>query len=51
MVWEQFKVIEIINDYKNYLVQNDKSENTIYAYVTDVNLYTKFIDKENMVVG
>ena len=41
-------MIEIINDYKNYLVQNDKSENTIYAYVTDVNLYTKFIDKENM---
>lgn len=41
-------MIEIINDYKNYLVQNNKSENTIYAYVTDVNLYTKFIDKENM---
>lgn len=41
-------MIEIINDYKNYLEQNNKSENTIYAYVTDVNLYTKFIDKENM---
>lgn len=41
-------MIEIINDYKNYLLQNDKSENTIYAYVTDVNLYTKYINKENM---
>lgn len=41
-------MIEIINNYKNYLLQNDKSENTVYAYVTDVNLYTKFLDKKKM---
>lgn len=41
-------MIEIINKYKNYLLQNDKSENTVYAYVTDVNLYTKFLDKKEM---
>jgi integrase/recombinase XerD len=41
-------MIEIINNYKNYLLQNDKSENTIYAYVTDVNLYTKFLEKKDM---
>ena len=33
-------MIEIINNYKDYLLQNDKSENTVYAYVTDVNLYS-----------
>ncbi|PRR80886.1 tyrosine-type recombinase/integrase [Clostridium vincentii] len=41
-------MIEIINDYKSYLLQNDKSDNTVYAYVTDVNLYTKFLDKKEM---
>lgn len=41
-------MIEIINNYKNYLLQNDKSENTIYAYVTDVNLYAKFLEKKDM---
>ncbi|MDD6795625.1 MAG: tyrosine-type recombinase/integrase [Clostridiaceae bacterium] len=41
-------MIEIINKYKNYLLQNDKSENTVYAYVTDVNLYTKFLEKKDM---
>ena len=39
---------EIINDYRDYLLQNDKSENTVYAYVTDVSLYTKFIAKKEM---
>ena len=39
---------EIVDEYKNYLMQNDKSENTVYAYVTDVNLYSKFIDKKEM---
>ena len=39
---------EIINDYRNYLMQNDKSENTVYAYVTDVSLYTKFIAKKEL---
>ena len=41
-------MIEIINNYKNYLLQNDKSENTVYAYVTDVNLYAKFLEKKDM---
>lgn len=38
-------MLEIINNYRDYLLQNDKSENTIYAYVTDVNLYAKYLDK------
>ena len=31
-------MLEIIENYKEYLFKNDKSENTVYAYVTDVNL-------------
>jgi integrase/recombinase XerD len=30
------------------LLQNDKSENTVYAYVTDVNLYSKYLEKKEM---
>lgn len=41
-------MIEIINNYKDYLLQNDKSENTVYAYVTDVNLYSKYLEKKEM---
>ena len=41
-------MIEIINNYKDYLLQNDKSENTVYAYVTDVNLYSKYLEKKKM---
>lgn len=41
-------MIEVINNYKNYLLKNDKSENTVYAYVTDVNLYSKFLEKKEM---
>lgn len=39
---------EIIYDYRNYLMQNDKSENTVYAYVTDVSLYAKFLEKKEL---
>ena len=41
-------MIEIINNYKDYLLQNDKSENIVYAYVTDVNLYSKYLEKKEM---
>ena len=41
-------MIEIINNNKDYLLQNDKSENTVYAYVTDVNLYSKYLEKKEM---
>ena len=41
-------MIEIISNYKDYLLQNDKSQNTVYAYVTDVNLYSKFLEKKKM---
>lgn len=40
-------MVEIINEYKEYLFKNNKSENTVYAYVTDVNLYFKFLKKNN----
>lgn len=41
-------MVEIINDYRDYLLQNDKSENTVYAYVTDVNLYYKYISAKDI---
>lgn len=38
---------DVIINYKEYLLQSEKSENTVYAYVTDVNLYSKFLsDRE-----
>lgn len=39
---------EIINNYKDHLLESDKSQNTVYAYVTDVNLYSKFLDKKDI---
>ena len=41
-------MVEIINDYRDFLLQNDKSENTVYAYVTDVNLYYKYTKTNDM---
>ena len=35
---------EIVNEYKEYLLNSHKSENTVYAYVTDVNLYIKYLN-------
>ena len=34
---------EIVNEYRESLLQSHKSENTVYAYVTDVNLYIKYL--------
>lgn len=39
---------EIINNYRNHLIESDKSQNTVYAYVTDVNLYSKFLEKKDI---
>lgn len=41
-------MLEIIENYKEYLLRNDKSENTVYAYVTDVNLFSKFLKNNSM---
>ena len=41
-------MLEIIESYKEYLLDNEKSENTVYAYVTDVNLFIKFLKLKNM---
>ncbi|AGF56822.1 MULTISPECIES: tyrosine-type recombinase/integrase [Clostridium] len=41
-------MINCINNYKNYLFDSGKSENTIYAYVTDVSLYLKFLTKKDL---
>ena len=41
-------MVDNINNYKNYLLNSGKSENTIYAYVTDVSLYLKFLNKKEM---
>lgn len=43
-------MLEIIESYKGYLLSNEKSENTVYAYVTDVNLYIKFLKSKDMEV-
>ena len=39
---------EIVNDYKEALLKSHKSENTVYAYVTDVNLYVKYLNSKNL---
>ncbi|MDQ0149177.1 tyrosine-type recombinase/integrase [Eubacterium multiforme] len=41
-------MLEIIESYKEYLRNNEKSENTVYAYVTDVNLFVKFLKIKNI---
>ena len=41
-------MINNINNYKNYLLESGKSENTIYAYVTDVTLYLKFLNRKKV---
>ncbi len=41
-------MLEIIESYKEYLLNNEKSENTVYAYVTDVNLFIKFLKTKDM---
>lgn len=41
-------MINSINNYKNYLLESGKSENTIYAYVTDVSLYLKFLNRKKI---
>ncbi|KIL06624.1 recombinase XerD [Clostridium botulinum] len=41
-------MVDSINNYKEYLFDSGKSENTIYAYVTDVTLYLKFLDKKGI---
>ena len=39
---------EIVNNYRETLLKSQKSENTVYAYVTDVNLYVKYLSSKNM---
>lgn len=39
---------EIVNNYRESLLISHKSENTVYAYVTDVNLYVKYLNAKNM---
>jgi integrase/recombinase XerD len=39
---------EIVNEYKESLLKSHKSENTVYAYVTDVNLYIKYLDTKDI---
>lgn len=39
---------EIVNNYKEALLKSHKSENTVYAYVTDVNLYVKYLKSKEI---
>lgn len=39
---------EIVSEYRESLLDSHKSENTVYAYVTDVNLYVKYLTTKNM---
>lgn len=41
-------MVNSINNYKDYLLGSGKSENTIYAYVTDVTLYLKFLNRKKI---
>lgn len=39
---------EIVSEYRESLLDSHKSENTVYAYVTDVNLYVKYLSAKNI---
>ena len=39
---------EIVNEYRESLLQSHKSDNTVYAYVTDVNLYIKYLNSKDI---
>ena len=39
---------EIVNEYKESLLKSHKSDNTVYAYVTDVNLYIKYLNSKDI---
>lgn len=39
---------EIVNNYRESLLISHKSENTVYAYVTDVNIYIKYLNAKNL---
>lgn len=42
---------EIVNNYKEALLKSHKSENTVYAYVTDVNLYVKYLRSKEIKIN
>ena len=39
---------EIVNEYRESLLESHKSDNTVYAYVTDVNLYIKYLNSKDI---
>ena len=39
---------EIVNEYRESLLESHKSDNTVYAYVTDVNLYIKYLNGKDI---
>ena len=41
---------EIVNNYQEALLKSHKSENTVYAYVTDVNLYVKYLNSKDITI-
>ena len=41
-------MIESVINYKEHLLKKGKSENTVYAYITDINLYMRFLTKEKI---
>lgn len=43
-------MIDIINDYREFLLANNKSDNTVYAYVTDVNIYLKYVETKGVTI-
>ena len=41
-------MIDSVNNYKDYLTKKGKSKNTIYAYITDIGLYLKFLTRKEI---
>ena len=39
---------EIVNEYRESLLESHKSDNTVYAYVTDVNLHIKYLNSKDI---
>ena len=42
------RIKEIVNEYRESLLESHKSDNTVYAYVTDVNLYIKYLNGKDI---
>lgn len=39
---------DMINNYKQYLIEEEKSDNTISKYIHDIEMFVKWLDSKNL---